>query len=381
MLSNRRTKYVRILVANGLTSSVASSLSDMSDTPAPSARDKLLDPKKLVADLDEYIIGQDRAKRSLAVAMVQHQARTQANLLKTDIQLDPQSILILGPTGCGKTAMLKALGKIVSRPVTIYDVSGITSSGYIGSNIEDIFTAITNTVKSNSDGYLTKEAITKKAESSIVYLDEIDKLRRRPGVSKDFGESVQFELLKIIESNIGADARYPYDSKHMMFVCGGAFSGLEDIIKSRLTKKASGIGFVTELGDKEPDEESLFSKVLPKDLIEYGMVPELIGRFSHILVLNHLNEVDLIKILKEPKNSILQQHGDLFDQMGIQLTWSDKALAQIAKHALKHKTGARALKRLVNMMLDDLYFNIKEHEEKTSVTITEKMVKTRLEDE
>ena len=343
---------------------------DKKETPELTLKD-IPAPHQIKAMLDEYVIGQDYAKKVMSVAVYNHYKRVVTNTMD-EIEIDKSNMLMIGPTGSGKTYLVKTLARLLKVPLAITDATSLTEAGYIGDDVESVLSKLLQAADNDVD----------RAEHGIVFIDEIDKIAKKQNTnSRDVsGESVQQGLLKLLE---GAEVKVPVVSKsknamvplttintiNNLFICGGAFPRLEGIIKKRLMKKTS-IGFGADLKDHFDNEENIISKVTNDDLREYGMIPEFIGRLPMVFTLDGLTKEMLVKILKEPKNAILKQYQKLLELDEVKLEFDEGALEAIAEQALKKKTGARALRAIIEKFMLDIMYEIPKDDTIGSVTIT-----------
>ncbi|HIT07272.1 MAG TPA: ATP-dependent Clp protease ATP-binding subunit ClpX [Candidatus Scybalocola faecipullorum] len=338
--------------------------------PALDIRD-IPKPHVIKAQLDDYIIGQEYAKKVVSVAVYNHYKRVATNTMD-DIEIEKSNMLMIGPTGCGKTYLVRTLAKLLDVPLAITDATTLTEAGYIGDDVESVVSKLL----ANADNDV------EKAERGIIFIDEIDKIAKKKNTtSRDVsGESVQQGLLKLLEGSdievpVGASSKNAMvpmttvNTRNILFICGGAFPDLENIIKERLTKQSS-IGFIADLKDKYDNEENLISKVTIEDLRKFGMIPEFIGRLPVIFTLQGLTKDMLVKILKEPKNAILKQYQKLLALDEVDLQFEDGALEAIAEKALEKKTGARALRSIIEEFMLDIMYEIPKDDNIGRVTIT-----------
>lgn len=332
---------------------------DENDSWTPFSDINLLKPEEIKEFLDDYVIGQDEAKKVLSVAVYNHYKRIMAQR-DLGVELNKSNILMLGPTGCGKTLLAQSLAKILNVPFAIADATALTEAGYVGEDVENILLKLIQAADYDIE----------RAEYGIIYLDEIDKITRKsenPSITRDVsGEGVQQALLKIVEGTVAnvppqGGRKHPHqeliqiDTTNILFICGGAFEGIDKIIEKRIDQKS--IGFNAEIAEKhEDDVDKLLAQVLPQDLVKFGLIPELVGRVPVTVSLEMLDHDDLIRILTEPKNAIVKQYQKLLELDGVKLVFDDSALNEIADISLKRKTGARGLRAIMeNTMMDIMY--------------------------
>ena len=332
---------------------------DENNSWTPFSDINLLKPEEIKEFLDDYVIGQDEAKKVLSVAVYNHYKRIMAQR-DLGVELNKSNILMLGPTGCGKTLLAQSLAKILNVPFAIADATALTEAGYVGEDVENILLKLIQAADYDIE----------RAEYGIIYLDEIDKITRKsenPSITRDVsGEGVQQALLKIVEGTVAnvppqGGRKHPHqeliqiDTTNILFICGGAFEGIDKIIEKRIDQKS--IGFNAEIAEKhEDDVDKLLAQVLPQDLVKFGLIPELVGRVPVTVSLEMLDHDALIRILTEPKNAIVKQYQKLLELDGVKLVFDDSALNEIADISLKRKTGARGLRAIMeNTMMDIMY--------------------------
>ncbi len=332
-------------------------------------------PHKIKASLDEYVVGQEHAKKVISVAVYNHYKRVATGTMD-EIEIEKSNMLMIGPTGCGKTYLVKTLARLLDVPLAIADATSLTEAGYIGDDIESVVSKLLAAADNDVE----------KAEQGIIFIDEIDKIAKKKNTnSRDVsGESVQQGMLKLLEGAevevpVGANSKNAMvplatvNTRNILFICGGAFPDLEEIIKERLTKTAS-IGFGSELKDKYDKDKNLLSKVTVEDIRKFGMIPEFIGRLPIIYTLQGLNRDMMVKILKEPKNAILKQYQKLLELDEVKLEFTDEALEAIADKAMERDTGARALRSIIEDFMLDIMYEIPKDDNIGKVTITREYI-------
>ncbi len=347
--------------------------------PATFDLDNLPKPREIFGVLDEYVVGQDEAKRTLSVAVYNHYKRVQMmQATDSDIELQKSNILLLGPTGCGKTLLAQTLARILNVPFAIADATALTEAGYVGEDVENILLKLIQAADYD----------VKKAETGIIYIDEVDKIARKadnPSITRDVsGEGVQQALLKILEGTTASvppqgGRKHPHqeflsiDTTNILFICGGAFANLDKVIERRIGNK--GIGFQAQMEARElADAGEVFEKTLPEDLVNYGLIPEFIGRLPVVSAVHQLTRDDLITILTEPRNALVKQFQRFFSFDGIELVFADEALTSIADRALERQTGARGLRSIIEETLLDVQFELPSRRDVKKCVVTKETI-------
>jgi ATP-dependent Clp protease ATP-binding subunit ClpX len=351
-------------------------------TPSQLDLDNLPRPTDIYSVLNDYVVSQEEAKRTLAVAVYNHYKRVQMGTEDSDVELQKSNILLLGPTGCGKTLLAQTLARILNVPFAIADATALTEAGYVGEDVENILLKLIQAADFD----------IKKAETGIIYIDEVDKIARKadnPSITRDVsGEGVQQALLKILEGTVASvppqgGRKHPHqeflsiDTTNILFICGGAFAGLEKIIGRRIGKNA--VGFGADIRSRHDAESSeLLAEVMPEDLLSYGLIPEFIGRLPVVSAVHQLQREDLVQILIEPKNALVKQYQRFFGYDSIELVFTDDALWSIADRALERETGARGLRSIIENALLDVMFELPSRKDVSKCVITKETIEKGL---
>ena len=359
-------------------------LSEEQQSTLPWLTGEIPKPTEIAAFLEDYVIGQERAKKILSVAVYNHYKRIRSTVAMEGVELEKSNILLIGPTGTGKTLLAQTLAKVLQVPFSMADATILTEAGYVGEDVENILVGLLQAADYD----------VSKAEKGILYLDEVDKIARKnatPAVSRDVsGEGVQQALLKIIEGTVAnmppkGGRKHPeqpmiqMNTRNILFICGGAFEGLEKTISQRVGRRTMGFG--AKVAADEPDEESMLAEAQPEDLLAYGLIPEFVGRMPVLTTMDTLGRDDLFRILTQPKNAIVKQVQRLFELDGVELTFTDEALHKVVELTVSKGTGARGLRSVLEQSMMDIMYDIPSEEGARELVVTDAMIKTGAEDD